>query len=79
MSSFNPIRIDASHDLTEQAGRHLRRLLGPTAGHFTLVCHDEEFYMAGRVTSWYQKQQAQEAVRALVGQRQIHNDLLVAG
>lgn len=79
MSSFNPVRIDSAHDLTEQAGRHLRRVLGPTAGRLTLVCRDEEFYLSGRVASWYQKQVAQETLRALASERTICNDLMVAG
>lgn len=73
------IRIDAAHDLTEQAGRHLRRVLGPVAGTFTVICRDDEFYIAGRVKSWYEKQVAQEAIRELANGRRIHNELLVAG
>ena len=77
--SSKQIRIDSAHDLTEQAGRHLRRVLGPTAGTFTVVCRDDEFYLAGRVKSWYEKQVAQEALRELANGRTIHNELLVAG
>ena len=78
-SSTTQLRIDAAHDLTQQAGRHLRRVLGPTAGTFTVVCRDDEFYLAGRVKTWYEKQVAQEALRELAGGRRIHNELLVAG
>ena len=76
--TFRPVRVDASHDLSEQAGRHLRTVLGGRALRLTVVASDDSLYLAGRVDSWAQKQAAQESLRQMAGERRVVNDLMVA-
>ena len=75
---FRPVRVDAKHDLQEQAGRHLRKVLGLRADRLTVVAADETFYVAGRVRSFHEKQAAQEVLRELCGGRTLVSDLMVA-
>ena len=75
---FQPVRLDAAHDLRQQAGRHLRAVLGGRALRLTIVAADDSLYLAGRVDTWTQKQAAQEAVRGVAAGRTLVNDLMVA-
>ena len=75
---FQPVRIDAAHDLLLQAGRHLRLALGAKADRLTIAVNEDTLYLAGRVRSWHEKQSAQEAVRELCEGRRLVSDLMVA-
>lgn len=75
---FTPVRVDARHDLREQAGRHLRKALGRRADRLTVVARDGSVYLAGRVRSYAERQAAQEAVRGLAEGGRVYSDLLVA-
>lgn len=75
---FRPVRVDAKHDIREQAGRHLRRVLGIRAERLTVAAAGETVYLAGRVRSFHEKQAAQESLRELCGSRRLVSDLMVA-
>lgn len=60
----------AGRDCLESQGYRSLRLL-------SCACHDGVLVLSGRVSSFYEKQLAQEAVKRLIGIRQVVNSVRV--
>jgi hypothetical protein len=69
----------SSHDLAKAARKRLKRTSYPGIRGLTCECDDRGvLYLRGRLSSYYQKQLAQEAVARLPGVVEIINQAEVA-
>ncbi len=67
-------RTSSSHELTRAARKRLKSTSYPSIRRLSCECDDQGvLYLRGRLSSYYQKQLAQEAVADLPGVVQIEN------
>jgi hypothetical protein len=72
--------LDPPHNLDDLIARVIARHRGWWARHVDARLSDSgDLHLFGRVTSYYQKQLAQEAFRQLRGIGRIQNELFVSG
>lgn len=70
--------LHAPHALSDLVSRRLNASRHEWARHVDARVEDSgEVWLTGRVSSWYQKQVAQESLRNLQGLRRVRNELCV--
>lgn len=73
-SSGQQLRIDNAGSCMDLVQHRLKNLLLPQV---EVLLHEGEFLLTGSVSSWHEKQLAQESVRSVDGGRRIRNQLSV--
>lgn len=68
------VRIDRAQHCINLAQDRLQRMLLPQV---EVLLKDDEFHLTGLVSTWHEKQLAQESVRSVDRSRRIRNQLIV--
>ena len=71
--------MSSSHEILQAAENCLRERTGLVAGRVSCELSGDTLFLRGCVTSYYQKQLAQEAVKKVDGVRGVINDVEVRG
>ena len=77
--TFQPVRLDSTHDAATQVATRLRRIGGADAIGVRVHQDGETVRLTGHVPRWHLKQLATATVHSVIGDVVIENELTVAG